>query len=44
MEARLNTAKLSYGSLVKFKADTKYKKEADEMMARIDKELKQFTK
>lgn len=44
MEARLNTAKLSYGSLIKFKADTKYKKEADEMLARIDKELKQFTK
>jgi outer membrane protein assembly factor BamD len=44
MEARLNTAKLSYGSLMNFKADTKYKNKADEMLARINQELKQFTK
>ena len=36
--------KHAYQSLMKFKADTKYKKEADEMFARIEKDLKQFTK
>lgn len=44
MEARLNSAKLSHGNLVKFKQDTKYKNKADEMLARIDQELKQFIK
>ena len=31
-------------NLVKFKADTKYKKTADEMLARIETDLKKFTK
>lgn len=44
MEERLNVAKLAYNSLIKFKPDTKYKKVADEMFARIEKELKNFTK
>lgn len=44
MEERLNVAKTAYNSLVKFKPDTKYKKVADEMLARIETELKNFTK
>jgi outer membrane protein assembly factor BamD len=44
MEERLNTAKAAYTSLVKFKADTEYKGKADEMMTRIENDLKQFTK
>lgn len=44
MEERLNQAKSSYAALIKFKADTKYKKQADEMLARIDTELQKFSK
>jgi outer membrane protein assembly factor BamD len=44
MEERLNVAKTAYASLIKFKPDTKYKKIADEMMARIEKDLKNITK
>lgn len=44
MEERLNVAKTAYSNLIKFKADTKYKKIADEMSARIEKDLKNFTK
>ena len=44
MQERLNVAKTAYSNLIKFKADTKYKKIADEMSARIEKELKNFTK
>lgn len=44
MEERLGDAKAAYSSLIKFKADTKYKSEADEMLARIENDLKQFTK
>mgnify|MGYP003493721304 CR=1 FL=1 len=44
MEERLNVAKTAYNSLVKFKPDTKYKKVADEMFARIETDLKNFTK
>lgn len=44
MEERLNLAKSAYASLVRFKEDTKYKKEADEMLASIDKELQKFSK
>lgn len=44
MEERLNSAKAAYTSLVKFKADTEYRKEADEMLARIENDLKQFAK
>lgn len=44
MEERLNTAKAAYNSLMKHKADTNYKAKADEMLARIETDLKQFTK
>jgi outer membrane protein assembly factor BamD len=44
MEERLNIAKTAYSSLIKFKPETKYKKVADEMFARIETDLKNFTK
>jgi outer membrane protein assembly factor BamD len=44
MEERLNVAKVAHANLVKFDANTKYKKKADEMFARIDKDLQKFTK
>lgn len=44
MKERLENAKLAYISLIKFKADTEYKTKADEMLARIDKDLQQFSK
>lgn len=44
MEERLNVAKVAYFSLIKYKADTKYKKNADEMLVRIEKDLQKFTK
>ena len=44
MAERLNVAKKAYNSLIKFKPDTKYKKVADEMFARIETDLKNFTK
>lgn len=39
MEERLNVAKVAHANLMKFKADTKYKKQADEMYARIEQDL-----
>lgn len=44
MEERLNNAKIAYGNLVKFSADTKYKKDADDMLAKIDQNLQQYNK
>ncbi len=44
MQDRLNVAKTAYLNLIKFKAETKYKKIADQMSARIEKDLKNFTK
>ena len=44
MEERLITAKAAYAGLIKHKADTQYKAKADEMLARIETDLKQFTK
>lgn len=44
MEERLNAAKTAYYGLIKFKPDTKYKKLADQMFARIETDLKNFTK
>jgi outer membrane protein assembly factor BamD len=44
MEERLNFAKTAYNNLIKFKPDTKYKKTADDMLARIENDLKNFTK
>lgn len=44
MEERLDVAKTAYSNLMKFKVDTKYKKIADEMSARIETDLQKFTK
>ena len=44
VEERLNVAKVAYNSLIKFNANTEYKKKADEMLARIENDLKQFSK
>lgn len=44
MEERLNAAKLAYMNLIKFKPDTKYKAITDEMMVRVETDLKNFTK
>lgn len=44
MEERLIDAKAAYNSLIKFKADTEFKSTADEMLAKIEKDLQQFQK
>lgn len=44
MKERLENAKTAYTSLIKFKADTAYKSKADVMLARIENDLKQFSK
>ena len=44
MEERLIVAKTAYSGLLKFMADTKYKKQADDMIARVEKDLQKFTK
>jgi outer membrane protein assembly factor BamD len=44
MVERLNAAKLAYTTLIKFKPDTKYKKIADDMLARIESDIKIYTK
>jgi outer membrane protein assembly factor BamD len=44
MEERLNAAKAAYSSLLQFNENTEYKKNADEMLARLDKDLQQFSK
>ena len=44
MPERLENAKANYKSLIKFKPDTKYKEQADEMLATIDTELQKFSK
>jgi outer membrane protein assembly factor BamD len=44
MEERLNSALAAYQSLIKFKPDSEYKTKADEMLVRIQNDLKQFTK
>ncbi len=43
-EERLNNAKAAYMSLIKFKADSKYKLKADQMFTQIEKDLQQFSK
>lgn len=43
MEERLRSAKGMYEALVRFKDDTKYRKEADEMLEDINKELEKFS-
>ncbi len=44
MEERLRNAKVAYSSLLKFKENTTYKEKADTMLARIDKDLQQYSK
>jgi outer membrane protein assembly factor BamD len=44
MEERLSNAKKAYNSLIKFNEATKYKKQADEMLATIDKGLQKYSK
>lgn len=44
MEERLGNAKAAYQSLMKFNASTKYKADADDMLRRIDNDLKQYIK
>jgi outer membrane protein assembly factor BamD len=44
MEDRLKNAKVAYNNLIKFKENTTHKEKADEMLARIEKDLKQFSK
>lgn len=44
MEERLKVSKVAYANLMKFKADTEYKTQADDMLARIDKDLQQYSK
>jgi len=44
MEERLLNAKAAYNTFVKFKADSEFKSKADAMSARIENDLKQFTK
>jgi outer membrane protein assembly factor BamD len=44
MEDRLNVAKVAHANLLKFKADSKYKGQADAMLVRIEKDLQKFIK
>ncbi|MGL2964688.1 outer membrane protein assembly factor BamD [Flavobacterium sp. RSB2_4_14] len=44
MEERLITAKAAYMGFVKYYSDSEYKPKADEMLARIENDLKQFSK
>jgi outer membrane protein assembly factor BamD len=44
MEERLNVAKTAYLNLMKFNAETKYKEKANEMLARVEQDLQNFTK
>ena len=44
MKERLENAKTAYQTLIKFKVDTEYKNKANQMLVRIDKDLKQFSK
>ena len=44
MEERLQNAKVAYTNLVKFNGSTKYKAQADEMLAKIETDLKQYSK
>lgn len=44
MQERLENAKSAYNNLVKLNANTEFKSKADEMLARIENDLKQFSK
>ena len=43
MKERLENAKNAYSGLIKYKADTEYKEKADQMLVRIENDLKQYT-
>lgn len=43
MEERLHGAKANYQALIKFRPDTKYKKQADEKLAKIEAELQKYS-
>ena len=44
MQERLNVAKVAHSNLIKYNSNTTYKQKADEMLAKIDKDLQQFSK
>jgi len=44
MEERLNAAKTAHNNLLKFNTNTEFKQKADDMLARINTDLKQFSK
>jgi outer membrane protein assembly factor BamD len=44
MKERLENAKLAYTNLVKYKNDSQFKGKAEEMLSKIENDLKQFTK
>lgn len=44
MQERLEYAKVAYANLIKYKNNSEYKSKADEMLARIENDLKQFSK
>ena len=44
MQERLVVAKTAHANLVKFNANSEFKAKADEMLARIDTDLQQFSK
>jgi outer membrane protein assembly factor BamD len=44
VEERLTVAKAAYATLIKLNVNTEYKSKADEMLARIENDLKQFSK
>jgi outer membrane protein assembly factor BamD len=44
MQERLLNAKTAYATLIKFNEQTKYKAQADDMLAKIDTQLQQYTK
>jgi outer membrane protein assembly factor BamD len=44
MEERLKVAQKAYANLMKFNDNTQYKEKANEMLARVEKDLQKFTK
>ena len=44
MQERLEDAKTAYNNLVKLNTNSEFKNKADEMLARIENDLKQFSK
>ena len=44
MEERLNISKVAYNNLMKFNENSQFKSKANDMLARINKDLQQFSK